>query len=480
MEQLSHEVLVQRRQHHPAWRLLAADNAALILGFLAESFLLPNTRSLSEPDILDALDDYLDRQRALDPDAYPKEAKAYLADWCHPTRAWLRRSFPAGSDVPLYEPTAAVETAASFCRELGPREFVGTASRLLTIRDLLRQIAAGAAADPADRVAELEKQRAEIDAQIAKIRKGEDTPMDGTAVRERYDQVTATARGLLADLRAVEAGLRELDRDVRRRATTWEGPRGAFLATVFDSADSIGQSDQGRSWRAFWEHLLSSSARAELAQLLARTAELPELEGRTGEVESVLGTELFHAAQSTQRTVASLSAQLRRFLDDQSWAETRRINALMRGVLAAALVARDEDRVGMDVNDLRAGLNLPLERPLYTPRHVGALDQSVAVAGDGEAVDLSELLELASLDVQRLEDAVTTSVGARGGHATLGQVVTDHPLEEGLAELVAYLQVGVDHGAQSTSSREQVTWTGADGVDRAADIPLVVFTQEQS
>lgn len=475
MDQLSHELLQQRRQHHPAWRLLAADNAPLILGFLAESFLIPNVRSLSEPEVVEALEDYQDRQRAVTPGAYPKDAKAYLTDW---TPLWLRRSFPAGSDVPQYEPTAAVETAASFCRELGPREFVGTASRLLTIRDLLRQIAVGAASDPDDRIAALLQQRSEIDAQIARIRAGDDTPMDGTAVRERYDQVTATARALLGDLRAVEAGLRELDRDVRRRATTWEGPRGAFLATVFDSADSIGQSDQGRSWRAFWEHLLSSSARAELEQLLARTASLPELEGRTGEVEVVLGAELFHAAQTTQRTVASLSAQLRRFLDDQSWAETRRINALIRRVLQASLAARDEDLTGMEALDLRADLNLPLERPLYTPRHAGALDAGVAPQGDVSEVDLKDLLELASLDLQRLHAAVSTSLGDRGGHATLGQVLGDNPLEEGLAELVAYLQVGTDRGAQSTTAREQVAWTGTDGRDREADIPLVVFSAE--
>lgn len=473
MDALSHELLQQRRQHHPAWRLLAADNAPLVLGFLAETYLLPNVRSLTEPAIIEQLEDYLDRQRALSAGAYPKEAKAYLADWAHPHAGWLRRHFPAGSDTPQYEPTAAVETAAAFCRDLGPREFVGTASRLLTIRDLLRQITVGAASDPQTRIDALLQQRAEIDAQVARIRMGDDAPLDATAIRERYDHVTATARGLLGDLRAVEASLRELDREVRRRATTWEGPRGAFLATVFDSADSIGQSDQGRSWRAFWEHLLSTTAREELEQLLARTAALPELEGRTGEVESVLGAELFHAAQSTQRTVASLSAQLRRFLDDQSWAETRMINGLMRRVLTAALACPDVP--GMETTDLRADLNLPLERPLYTPRNAGVLDSGVAELGDSSEVDMSDLLDLVALDVQRLQDSIAAALTAHGGRVTLGEVVGDNPLEEGLAELVAYLQVGTDQGAATTVAREQVSWVGSDGKDRVADIPLVVF-----
>jgi hypothetical protein len=48
----------------------------------------------------------------------------------------------------------------------------------LTVRDLLRQIAAGDATDPEIRLAALQRQRAEIDVQIASIRSGEDEGLD--------------------------------------------------------------------------------------------------------------------------------------------------------------------------------------------------------------------------------------------------------------------------------------------------------------
>ena len=68
-----------------------------------------------------------------------------------------------------------------------------------------------------------------------------------------------TARGLLADFRQVEENFRQLDRQVRERITRFEGGKGEVLSDIFDEHDSIAGSDQGRSFRAFWDFLMSPS-----------------------------------------------------------------------------------------------------------------------------------------------------------------------------------------------------------------------------
>jgi hypothetical protein len=476
--QQRHEDLVALRRNHPAWRLLAADHAPLVVAFCERIFLEPNVRRLPGPELVDALDDHLHALRGLDPDAYPKSAAAYIADWAEPRTGSVRKHYPAGSDIPHYEPTAAVETAAAFVRGLGPREFLGTASRLLIVRDLLRQITAGAAPDPAVRLAALQRQRAEIDAEIDAIRSGVDTGLDDTAIRERYAQATSTARELLADLREVEENFRALDRDVRRRATTWDGPRGAFLEAVFGSTAEIGASDQGRSWTAFWEHMLSARQRNELDELLAAVAGIPALAEVAHQVADLLRVDLFTAAEATHRTVASLSAQLRRFLDEQSWSEGRRIHEIIRTTLSAALAVRDGEvrDLGSELPATRADIALPLERPLYAPKTAATLDTCVtapAAAPDGDA--LLDLLELNHIDLAALRAAVADTVARRGGNATLGQVIADHPLTDGLAELVGYLQLP-DAGALFLGDRrEQVRWADAGGTVREADLPVVLF-----
>jgi len=476
--QQRHDDLVALRHNHPAWRLLAAGSAPLVVGFLDATFLKPNVRELPGPELVEALEDHLHALRGVDSHTYPKTAGEYLADWSDPRTGWLRRYYPTGTDVPHYAPTSAVETAVAFIRSLGPREFLGTASRLLTVRDLLRQITAGAATDPDVRLASLERQRAEIDAQITAVRTGGDTGLDDTAIRERYAQALGTARELLGDLREVEENLRALDREVRRRATTWDGPRGEFLAAVFGSTAEIGASDQGRSWKAFWEHLLSARQQAELEELLSAVAGIPALEGSGEHIRALLRRDLFTAAETTQRTVAGLSAQLRRFLDERTWSESRRIHDVIRSTLAAALTAHEstERPPGGSIPSLRADIALPLERPLYTPRTAATLDSELIeedTARDGAA--LLDLLEVSHINLTALRHAVAVSVAAHGGRASLGQVVDEHPLTEGLAELVGYLQVSDTDATVVTDRREHVRWTDAAGRGREATVPLVLF-----
>lgn len=104
---MRHDELVAVRRTHPAWRLLIAENAPLVLGFTSQFFLEPNVRSLPGPDAVEALEDYLATLRVIEPDEYPRSAEGYLADWSRPETGWLRRHYPPGTDVPHYEPTPA-------------------------------------------------------------------------------------------------------------------------------------------------------------------------------------------------------------------------------------------------------------------------------------------------------------------------------------------------------------------------------------
>ena len=47
------------------------------------------------------------------------------------------------------------------------------------------------------------------------------------------------------------------------------------------------------------------------------------------------------AGEYAQKTVAQLSQQLRRFLDDKAWLENRRIMDILHGIEAKALALRD-------------------------------------------------------------------------------------------------------------------------------------------
>src|SRR5215469_7664767 len=360
------------RDNSPAWRLLRAENAPLVLSFLHQVFVADNLRSISATELASRLDDELYALNQRDSDLggrrFPKSAKAYLDDWAAPETGWLRKYYPEGTDEPHFDATPAVEKALQWIQALREREFVGTESRLNVIFELLRQIVFGTETNPDHRLAELRRQRQEIDEQIARVQMGDLPMLDQTAVRDRYQQFAGTARELLADFREVEENFRKLDRQLREKIAGWHGGKGELLDDVLGSRESIAGSDQGRSFQGFYDFRLSQARQEELSDLLIRVHQLDAIAERDPRLRQIHYAWL-EAAERTQATVRQLSEQLRRFLDDQMWFENRRVIDVLRSIEASALQLRGAQNIGVttELDAPSPAIRLPMERPLYAP-----------------------------------------------------------------------------------------------------------------
>ena len=275
--------LVALRQKHPGWRLLVADHAPLIVSFLFETFIRPNIRTMAEPEIASRLDDYLYSLRSeLGDDAFPRPAMNYLDTWASDEHAWLRKFYPTDSDEPHFDLTPAAERAIDWLAGLEQRRFVGTESRLMTVFELLRQLAEGTETDRLELgIAELEGgERLTSKPKSGCTREGHLYLLDATRIKERYLQIAATARELLSDFREVEQELpQSRSRAVRERIATWEGGKATLLDEIFGERDTIADSDQGKSFRAFWDFLMSPARQDELTSLLAKVFELAPVQG---------------------------------------------------------------------------------------------------------------------------------------------------------------------------------------------------------
>lgn len=473
---MDHDYLTSLHRQHPGWRLLRSGNAVFVAAVLHRVFVTENARTVSETDLLEAVDDERYRQRQLDPEALPRTGKEYVTEWASPEKGWLRSFYPTGSDLPSYDLTPAAEKALGWLQTLSQRTFVGTESRLLTVFSLLRQIVEESQDDPAERLTVLRRRRAEIDQEIARVQSGQLTVLDDTAVRDRFQQFASTARDLLSDFREVEDNFRMLDRGVREQIAGWDGARGSLLDEVFGEREAIADSDQGVSFRAFYDFLMAADRQDEFDRLLEHALAMPALHEQDPTLRYVVGDWL-RAADAVQATVAQLSHQLRRFLDDRAYLENRRIAELMRSIEAHALRLRDAQPDGtvMRVDGARADVSVPMARRLYSPAPRISLDGSTVQAGD-EDVATDELFDLVTVDPQRLREAVAGTLTGRG-QATLGQVLAEHPVEQGLAEVVTYLAVAdADDGAVfHPHESEPVSWESPDG-PVTSEVPLVIFT----
>ena len=249
---------------------------------------------------------------------------------------------------------------------------------------------------------------------------------------------------------------------------------------MLGSRESITGSDQGRSFQAFYDFLLSSTRQRELSDLLDR------VHGLSGNADSDPRLRHVHhdwlqAAEAAQATVRQLSEQLRRFLDDQVWFENRRVIDLLRGIEARALTLRGQRTTDlvMELDAVAPEVRLPMERPLYTPARKSRVDSDPvrAATGDDET-DPSALFEQVYVDPDLLRGNVRAALRRRP-RIGLADLVREEPLAHGLAELVTYLSLRDDtfETDYDESAQDQVTWSDPDGRARTATLPRIIFTR---
>jgi flagellar motility protein MotE (MotC chaperone) len=479
MKTLDYQDLVTLRQKHPAWRFLVAEYAPLVASFLSRAFLKKNLRAIAQADLIEQLEDELFAIREAEGgEVFPRSAQEYLDDWASHEKGWLRKYYPPGTEEPFYDLTPATEKVLSWIEGLAVRSFVGTESRLMTIFELLRQIVEGSTADPQVRIAELQKRRANLEQEIELIRKGEIPLLDATSVKERFLQVGGMARELLSDFREVEHNFRALDRQVRERMTLWEGRKGELLEAIFGERDVIADSDQGRSFRAFWDFLMSSQRQEEFTQLLDVVCEMPTLKPLVADRRfRRMHYDWLIAGEHTQRTVAALSQQLRRYIDDRTYLENRRIIELLRKIEGTTLEVRSEFPEGafMTLEQPGVELNLPFERPLFVPSQKPFVKE-VEVQSGKTALATTALFEQVVVDKHQLIQQVRRSLQSRSD-ISLAEVLASYPLQHGLAELVCYLSFPLDtvRTVYDETRSDEVTWSDADGHRRRATFPRIIY-----
>lgn len=475
---------LERLKRHPAWRLLNAESAPLIVSFLDQTFLQPNARSHPQSSLASKLDDFLFRLNEKLGNKYPRPAQEYLDEWARGDNAYLRKYYPPKGDEPEYDLTPATEKAIEWLRNLEQRGFVGTESRLLAIFQLMRDVVEATERDVSARLDSLEKRKAEIEEEIRALRGGRPITYDPTKVKERYLQIEDTARRLLSDFRQVEENFRQLDRATREKIAITEKSKGQLLDEIFGEEDAIAASDEGRSFRAFWEFLMSPDRQEELQKMAQQLLEVEEIKAlNPDDLLLRFKYRLMESGEKVKKTSASLAEHLRRFLEGQAWLENRRIMDVIRSIERRALELKavpPRESAFTELDDVRPDLDLTMARGLFDPeKHRRTVLRDVQVAageGDFQADALYDVHYVDEDALRRnLEESLTET-----SQVTLAEVCGRFPLEKGLSELMTYLSIAAkDRGAIiDEATRQSIGWLDSQGLKRRATIPRVIFTRE--
>ena len=350
-------------------KMITVDNAPLIIGFLFKSFKQGRhnlaSSTISEKELAALLTEYLfginkDEKR------YPKQAKEYLTDW---TNAGFLRKYPGKTDEFVFELTPAAENAFKWIDSLERPEFVGTESRLKNLFEKLKELSVKTKKDFAYRMKELENKKKAIEEDIENLKSGKMDVLDDRQIKEQYLLIEETAKYLLADFRQVEDNFRTLDRDFRKKIITTSQTKGQVLYDLFQQQDFLLETDQGKSFTAFWEFLLMQSKQEELEELIQEILNIPavqQLQKESFSIENIRNN-LVEAGDKTQKTTNSLWVQLRKYLEHKSFFENKIIHENITQILKIMSENAETDYSKILSLNLDEVINIDLitEKPLF-------------------------------------------------------------------------------------------------------------------
>lgn len=91
---------------------------------------------------------------------------------------------------------------------------------------------------------------------------------------------------------------------------------------------------------------------------------------------------------------------------------------------------------------------------------------------------ISSLVAHSEIDFRTLRNNIGACLH-EDAQVSIGDVIEQFPARQGLGSVVGYLALGTRAGVIVPDSVETVAWTGEDGTDRRARIPIIYFLRDR-
>ena len=474
---MNYEKALSLYRNDKTLQLLRAEHFPLLMGFFHLAFKQQNTISYLQGELQTLLGDYLyvlERQGITD---YPNSPQDYLQKWAK--KGYLRRYYEQG-DEPVYELSPATENALKWLEDLNKQQFVGTHSRLVQFFHLLQQIAASTSG-PQERIRQLQEQRDQLDEEIRQIQGGQYTPPSETHIKEDYLLAEETARRLLADFRQVEENFRELDTQTRQTIIKSTLAKADLLDQVFQQQDHLWDTDQGKSFQAFWEFLMSEQMQEELQVLLEKINAIQAIQSiKTEQTVDRIKSNLVDAGDKVNRSNDGLIEQLRKFVEQKNLSESRHILRTIDQIenLLMDQKGRWDMREGFMEIDRLFKPSFTMGRPLFNPP-VKATFQSTQIRAGTAEVETDALFAQFYVDMEELKNNVKTILRSKSQAALSELLMRFHPTK-GVAEVLGYVQIATNnprHFVDRTQQEEFIVENKNSGHTYRLKAPLVIFNR---
>lgn len=362
---------------------------------------------------------------------------------------------------------------------LKKEEYIGTESKFKTLFSQLKELVEFSNEDREKRLEILKQKKEDIERQIERLEMGEEIEVyEDYQIEPRYNNLNKLAKELLSDFKEVDDNFKEIIKQIYKRQTDNEGKKN-ILSYFFDAYAELKDSQQGKSFYAFWEFLLSSELQKEwdeLTDLLYKTLAERNIASKDKFLKDIK-KHLFDAGEKVSKTNDRMSEKLSQIIinNNSNIQATKQVINDIKKLLLNTTQNKERNNASLSYEVVE--LKLPLERQLnLTPKQEVEYKNvpTEATLGITELERLDKLYNHHQIDRKILRKRIDMILRGNA-QTTLAEVIEqNNGIEKGLSELFGYIAILKEYKTVVSDDRKQEIVFSK---DKTITIPEIIITK---
>jgi hypothetical protein len=478
------QAYVSHRRQHPAWMLLTARSAPLLLATL--QYLLKDSHDGVPFETAQQLLSELISSRT-DAEEFGLKGGDSFIEARKELRTWVKRGLVVEREGRLLA-TDALEEALRFADSLGSRIMTSSASRLSIVQREIEHLESNLNPDPKSRADRIKRQIAALEIELQQVEAGNIKVLTEAEAIEGVREVFNLATSLKADFRRVEDSYREADQHLRQSILREKNDRGDIVDRLLDGHDQLIDTPEGRVFQGFQQQLNRSleidNMKLQLRSILRHAATRKALNHVQQSDLRWLMIRLVKESESVIRARARSEKDVKGFLKTGLAVEHYRVGELLNEVLNQAL-----DINWGNASVRRAAGPLPptavanASLPLVERLRIKSVDQDEEVeldlgiqAGNIKGLEADFWVSFDSLDRQALVDSTLEILNASDESMDIAALAKVLPPTHDLETIALWLSMAREAGLPLPTENQAVDIEDRDGKRVRFQVPRVALS----
>lgn len=482
-----HIDIIEILNSSPSVIMLRMKTCNIIVEFLTDVF--DGVMAISYESIHNYLADFLNNHEVeideendiLFSDTYEDKAVKYIKKW---TDSGFLTNYRNEDGEIYYELSSHSSKVLDWLSGLKREEYIGTESKFKSIITQLRELVEYTSEDREKRLQILEDKKLEIEQQIQRLQMGDDVKIfEEYEIVPRFQQVSNLAKELLSDFKDVDDNFKSIIKDIYQKQIDPTLNKGGILQYTFDALDELKSSSQGKSFYAFWEFLLSRDMQDELEQLinnLFSTLQKRDIASDDRFLQNMVSY-LYESGRKVYQTNDKMAEKLSHIIRENDVAcsdAAKRIVQEIKNSLIKISKSKSKPEISLSVED-GLDINIPFERKITFERSEST---EYNLQPEDYVLDFDSLNEIGKVFGNVVVDRKIIEHNLREvlknkGQTTIAEVVSLHPLNQGLPELFAYFSVLNQFSHKTINEGKQEAVIFDENQKKRIIIPEIIVSQ---